>query len=157
MGCKAFSLHNYALRFGLNIKLTHSKRSIISCYYYWRIPQGEKTEGGKRTKAVSHKRWKGGLRRVGHKGHLGLWGPCGPGRGTKEVSDLSERSSLWSHVSLWSWEQSRNAPARTCTPKPEAPPARKLAPILGEGTTRRAGAAAHRSRDLPRPEAQHPP
>lgn len=49
-----------------------------------------------------------------------------------KVSDLPERSSLWSHVSRRSWEQSRNAPARHCIPRPEAPPARNPARPLQE-------------------------
>lgn len=49
-----------------------------------------------------------------------------------KVSDLPERSSLWSHVSRRSWEQSRNAPARHCIPRPEAPPARNPARPLRE-------------------------
>lgn len=53
-----------------------------------------------------------------------------------KVNDLPERSSLWSHVSRRSWEQSRNAPARHCIPRPEAPPARNPARPLQERTTR---------------------
>ncbi|CAI9176757.1 unnamed protein product [Rangifer tarandus platyrhynchus] len=53
-----------------------------------------------------------------------------------KVSDLPERSSLWSHASRRGWEQSRNAPARHCIPRPEAPPARNPARPLQERTTR---------------------
>ena len=74
-----------------------------------------------------------------------------------KVSDLPERSSLWSHISRRSWEQSRNAPARHCIPRPEAPPARNPARPLQERTARSPRAAALKSRDPPLPAPPQPP